>query len=655
MHGLLARQLSRVLGEEAAEQEISFPLPRGNDKLLTLVSDAYEAFDTDRVLLERSLQLTSEELESRNQQLVTRNEQLQKADNQLRKSNEELEKRVVERTEALRNMMEQAKSANRAKSEFLANMSHEIRTPMGAILGYADMLLDTGRFVGEQLEWMHLIRRQGEHLLTILNDILDLSKIEADKLQVERIACDPCRIVNEAISLMRVRAREKNLGCEVTYVGPMPETIQTDPTRLRQILMNLIGNAVKFTESGGVQVCVSLELEPTGPSRLRIEVADSGIGMTAEQMEQLFKPFAQGDGSTTRRFGGTGLGLSICKRLAQMLDGSIMVQSRPKCGSRFMLTVGVGNLDGVPLRPIPRESVGDTSLSASVEAKPNSQGDSQDAKNLRLEGSVLLAEDGIHNQRVIRYFLEAAGLTVTIAENGRIACEAALMAKAAGTPFDLILMDMQMPELDGYSAAELLREKGYSGPIIAVTAHAMVGDREKCLAAGCNEHLTKPVDRNLLLAEVGKHTRAGQNGSTFGPDETETGAASCQAASRLLSPPASDPQSPTPIGPIEAQCVEFLPDFLASLPAQAEELMSAVREDDLEQLRKLLHGLKGTVGLFGLREISEMVARAEREMQEPTAVETAAASAAAIAQYLRDASRLDPGRFPVLKSPNSES
>jgi signal transduction histidine kinase len=217
-------------------------------------------------------------------------------------------------------MVEQAKAASRAKSEFLANMSHEIRTPMSAILGYADMLLDNGEFLGEQMEWIQTIRHQGEHLLTILNDILDLSKIEANKLQIEVISCSPCQIVNEAVSLMRVRAREKNLHCEINYLGPIPQTIKSDPTRLRQILLNLIGNSVKFTETGGVQVAVSMDTESPVDPRLRIDVIDSGIGMSATQIESLFQPFAQGDSSTTRKFGGTGLGLSICKRLAPALS-----------------------------------------------------------------------------------------------------------------------------------------------------------------------------------------------------------------------------------------------------------------------------------------------------------------------------------------------
>ncbi len=500
MHSLLAKQLKRAIGDKAGGESASFPPPW--DRFLSMVEEAYVAFGVDRDIVERSMQLASEELEERNRQLLLKNQELLKVEQDLRKSHEDLERRVMERTAAMRAMVDQAKAASRAKSEFLANMSHEIRTPMSAILGYADILLDNGEFTSEQMEWIQTIRHQGEHLLTILNDILDLSKIEANKLQIEVISCSPCQIVNEAVSLMRVRAREKKLHCEINYLGPIPQTIKSDPTRLRQILLNLIGNSVKFTETGGVQVAVSMDTEsPTDP-RLRIDVIDSGIGMSAPQIEGLFQPFAQGDSSTTRKFGGTGLGLSICKRLAQMLGGDIRVNSRPGFGSRFIVTVGVGDLQGVLMTVNPQEATPQSQFATmrAEERASASAGNSSDGA--RLKGRILLAEDGIHNQRVICYFLESAGLEVVVADNGRLACERALEAKNAGTPYDVILMDMQMPELDGYGATAMLRNEGYARPIIAVTAHAMAGDREKCIAAGCNDHLTKPVDRNHLLAIV---------------------------------------------------------------------------------------------------------------------------------------------------------
>ncbi|MGD0463335.1 MAG: ATP-binding protein [Tepidisphaeraceae bacterium] len=640
MHPLLAKQLRRAVGGAAGNDPASFPPPW--DRFLALVDEAYVAFGVDRDIVERSMQLASEELEDRNRQLLLKNQELLKVEHDLRKSHEELERRVTERTAAMRAMVEQAKAASRAKSEFLANMSHEIRTPMSAILGYADMLLDNGQFTSEQMEWVQTIRHEGEHLLTILNDILDLSKIEANKLQIELIPCNPCQIVNEAVSLMRVRAREKNLHCEINYLGPIPQTIKSDPTRLRQILLNLIGNSVKFTERGGIQIAVSMDTESPTEPRLRIDVIDSGIGLTAAQLEGLFQPFAQGDSSTTRRFGGTGLGLSICKRLAQMLGGDIKVQSRPGFGSRFIVTVGVGDLQGVSMAVNPQEATGQSHFTAAPAAENASPSDARSSKGSRLKGRILLGEDGIHNQRVIRYFLESAGLEVAVADNGRSACEEALRAKNDGKPYDVILMDMQMPELDGYGATAMLRNEGYAGPIIAVTAHAMAGDREKCLAAGCNDHLSKPVDRELLLAVVSHYVAAGR-------DEPAGARVDAKPAAEAAPPPVASGSNnlSMELEPIQAACIKFLPTFLADIPRQTEKLMSAVRDADIAQLRKLLHDLKGTCGLFGLRKVSELAAQSEMRLIETAAIDSTARDIENLSQMLRQAASIDPACFPV--------
>jgi signal transduction histidine kinase/DNA-binding response OmpR family regulator len=640
MHSLLAKQLKRAIGDTAGGEAASFPPPW--DRFLAMVDEAYVAFGVDRDIVERSMQLASEELEERNRQLLLKNQELLKVEQDLRKSHEDLERRVMERTAAMRAMVDQAKAASRAKSEFLANMSHEIRTPMSAILGYADMLLDNGEFKGDQREWIQTIRHQGEHLLTILNDILDLSKIEANKLQIEVLSCSPFQIVNEAVSLMRVRAREKNLQCEINYLGPIPQTIKSDPTRLRQILLNLIGNSVKFTETGGVQVAVSMDTESAAEPRLRIDVIDSGIGMSAPQIEGLFQPFAQGDSSTTRKFGGTGLGLSICKRLAQMLGGDIRVNSRPGFGSRFIVTVGVGDLEGVPMAVNSQEATRQSQLTTSGAEENEFTSGAKQLTGSRLKGRILLAEDGVHNQRVISYFLESAGLEVVVADNGRIACERALLAKNAGTPYDVILMDMQMPELDGYGATAMLRNEGYSRPIIAVTAHAMAGDREKCIAAGCNDHLTKPVDRNHLLAIVSRYVAVGRSESSGTNVDTApaTETAPPTAASGTVA-------ASLDIEPIQAACIKFLPAFLADIPKQTEKLMSAVREADIAQLRKVLHDLKGTCGLFGLRKISELAAQSEKQLIESAKIDSTATDIENISRMLREAASMDPARFPV--------
>jgi signal transduction histidine kinase len=400
-------------------------------------------------------------------------------------------------------LREVADAANRSKSEFLANMSHEIRTPMTAILGFSEIL--EGREVDqEQLEMVRTIRRNGEYLIGIINDILDLSKIEAGKLEIEHIQCSPCQVLSEVVSLMRVRASAKNLPLVIEYDGPIPQSIQSDPVRLRQILINLTGNAVKFTEVGKIRLVARLTDADSNEPKMRFDVIDSGIGMAEEQIGKLFQPFVQADSSTTRKFGGTGLGLTITKRLAEILGGNVYTHSVPGEGSTFSVTVSTGPLDGVKMVDNPTE--------AEVPTEQVAKSATGDA---RLDCRVLLAEDGPDNQRMISFILKKAGADVAVAENGQVAFDLALAARDEGNPFDVILMDMQMPVLDGYGATGKLREAGYSGPIIALTAHAMSSDKVKCLNAGCDEYTTKPIDRKRLISLVAQYASGRKSEEVF--------------------------------------------------------------------------------------------------------------------------------------------
>jgi PAS domain S-box-containing protein len=419
---------------------------------------------------------------------------------------------MVERKQAeqeLTRAMEASDAASRAKSEFLANMSHEIRTPMTAILGYIEQISDgvadgcQGRCeYGRTHLPIHLatISRNAELLLQIINDILDLSKIEVGRVDVERIACSPVPLLADVQSLMAVRAEAKNLPLRCGFGGPIPETITSDPTRIRQVLVNLVGNAIKFTAAGAVEVLGRLLDEPAQPPRLCFEVRDTGIGLTPEQIQKLFQPFTQADASTTRQFGGTGLGLAISKRLVGLLGGDIEVESTPGQGSTFRVTFATGSLDGVRLLDNPDLSVNGGTSAAAASAP----------QMVSLDGCrILLAEDGPDNQRLIAFLLKKAGATVELADNGRIGLEKALAAAQGGEAFDVILMDMQMPEMDGYEATGRLRAAGYDGPIIALTAHAMASDKEKCLAAGCDDYASKPIDRQRLLEIVHRYAQAG--------------------------------------------------------------------------------------------------------------------------------------------------
>ncbi|MCC6669993.1 MAG: response regulator [Planctomycetes bacterium] len=387
--------------------------------------------------------------------------------------------------------------ADRMKTAFLTNISHELRTPLTAILGFGELLVDPDLPQVVQQSHVRRVLSNSEHLLALVNDLLDISKLESGDLLVE---CQPCsvrRLLADLQAFLGPRAAEKQLElrCEVT--PEVPDTVRTDPQRLRQMLLHLVGNAIKFTPQGEVRVLAGGQRDARGALWLRIEVRDTGIGIEPEALSSLFAPFWQADISTSRRNGGTGVGLAICKRLCERLGGDIQATSAPGKGSTFVLRL-----------PTTAEAP-DASVAAgeAQEARPATAG-ARPAPVQVLTGRVLYAEDAPDNQRLVSSILRKAGLEVDIAENGRLAIERARQAVAEGKPYDLILMDIQMPELDGCAATRWLRSNGFALPIVALTAHAMESDRERCMAAGCTDYATKPIGRERLVSLVRNHLPA---------------------------------------------------------------------------------------------------------------------------------------------------
>lgn len=401
----------------------------------------------------------------------------------------------------LKSAKEQALAACRSKSEFLANMSHEIRTPLTAILGYAELLRDDEEIANcpeKRQRALNTVHDAGKHLLAVINDILDLSKIEAGKMSVEAIPAPLTNILGQVESLLRPRALAKGIDFLTVLETPIPNLIQCDPTRLRQILMNLAGNAVKFTQQGKIRFVVRMHAEAAG-NQLQIDIEDTGPGLTECQRANIFEAFSQADNSVTRQHGGTGLGLTISQRLARLLGGGVeLLWTEPGRGTCFRITL--------PCRTLPETSFVDN-IAIVQEEFPLVR----EASHRELEGKrILLAEDGLDNQRLISYLLRKMGATVDIADNGRIALERIdeEILRNGHHGYDFLLTDMQMPEMDGYSLAAKLRARGFKFPIIALTAHAMAEDRQKCLQAGCDDFLTKPIQMSVLANTLHKFVAA---------------------------------------------------------------------------------------------------------------------------------------------------
>ena len=519
-----------------------------------------------------------------------------KSEEEIRTHREHLEEMVEQRTNELVSATMLAEEANQAKSRFLANMSHEIRTPLTAITGYSEILKEGGQTDSQRDVIIDTIINSSNHLNELINDILDLSKIEANKLELEHITFNIRDLMSEINSLFNPQAKQKGLTFTIEYAPPVPDQITSDPLRLKQILFNFCSNAIKFTDQGDVTIRISYQQDSP---KLTFEILDTGVGLTIDQVENLFQPFTQADASITRRYGGTGLGLALSRKLADLLGGSVQAKSKLGEGSCFTLSI--------PTEEIMRHSQNDNlNLKQSLSldnVSIASKNDNVD-QNQPIRGRILLVEDTPPIQDLIGLHLKKIGVDYVVAENGKVACDL-----AENEDFDLIFMDMQMPVMGGLEATRILRKNNFDKPIVALTANVLTSEKEACYSAGCNDFVTKPINRKILYDILYKflvaknHNMGHETVNKFSEKNSGLG-------------------SECNLKPIVSNLLEEEPDlqnlienYAKSLEITIDKIQSSLEAENIDELKFLAHDLKGSSGGYGFPKLTEKAVQIEHAIK----------------------------------------